>query len=85
MRERGKSKSHGFRTELEADEDGWRAFCPPWENIGASTRGQTQEEALQNIQEVLAMILEEFKEDGQPVPLSDQVTVSAGASVIVNL
>ena len=71
--------------ELEPDDDGWRAFCPPWENIGASTWGQTQEEALRNIEEVLAMIIEEFNEGGQPVPLSDKVTVLAGASVAVNL
>lgn len=80
-----KVKSYVFQIELEPDDDGWRAFCPHWENIGASTWGQTQEEALQNIQEVLTMIIEEFNEDGQQVPLNDQVTVSAGASVTVNL
>ena len=83
--ERRKVKSYVFQIELEPDDDGWRAFCPPWENIGASTWGQTQEEALRNIEEVLAMIIEEFNEGGQPVPLSDKVTVLAGASVAVNL
>ncbi|PKB64141.1 MAG: hypothetical protein BZY80_03655 [SAR202 cluster bacterium Io17-Chloro-G2] len=78
-------KSYVFQIELEPDEDGWRAFCPPLESIGASTWGQTQEEALHNIQEVLAMTIEEFSEDRRPVPLSDQVTVSAGAIVTVNL
>ena len=81
----GDVKSYVFQIELESDEDGWRAFCPPLENIGASTWGQTQEEALHNIQEVLSMIVEEFNEEGQPVPLSDEVTVSARASVTVNL
>lgn len=78
-------KSYVFQIELEPDEDGWRAFYPSWENIGASTWGQTQEEALHNVQEVLTMIIEEFNADGQPVPLNGPVTVSAGASVTVNL
>jgi len=52
-------KSYLFKVELEPDEEGWRAFYPPLEEIGASTWGETQEEALKNIQEVLSMILEE--------------------------
>ena len=78
-------KTYVFQIELEPDEDGLRAFCTPWEKIGASTWGQTQEEALHNIQEVLTLIFEEFNEDGQPVPLSAEVAVSAGASVSINL
>ena len=57
-------KSYLFKVELEPDEEGWRAFYPPLEEIGASTWGETQEDALKNIQEVLAMILEESKQDG---------------------
>ncbi len=56
-------KSYVFRVELEPDEEGWRAFYPPLEDIGASTWGQTQEEASKNIHEVVAMILEEVEED----------------------
>ena len=52
-----------FRVGLEPDEEGWRTFYSPWEDIGASTWGLTQEEALKNIQEVLEMIVEEFAED----------------------
>jgi hypothetical protein len=39
-------KSYVFRVELEPDEEGWRALYPPLEDIGASTWGQTQEEAI---------------------------------------
>ena len=85
LHERRKVKSYVFQIELEPDDDGWRAFCPPWENIGASTWSRTQEQALQNVQEVLTMIIEEFNEDGHEVPLSAEVTVSARASVTVNL
>jgi predicted RNase H-like HicB family nuclease len=53
-------KTYIFNVSLEPDEDGWRAFYPPLESIGASTWGKTQEEALQHIHEVLAMIIEEF-------------------------
>ncbi|MCH8309942.1 MAG: hypothetical protein IIB17_05515 [Chloroflexi bacterium] len=56
-------KSYVFKVGLEPDEEGWRAFYSPWEEIGASTWGLTQEEALKNIQEVLGMIVEEFAEE----------------------
>jgi len=78
-------KTYVFRVELEPDEEGWRAFYPPLENIGASTWGETQEEALKNIQEVLSMIVEEFTEEGEPVPVTEQMTVSEGALVTVSL
>ncbi|MBI2934258.1 MAG: type II toxin-antitoxin system HicB family antitoxin [Chloroflexi bacterium] len=34
---------------------------------GAATWGYTREEALKNIQEVAAMIVEELQEDKQPI------------------
>lgn len=78
-------KSYVFRVELEPDEEGWRALYPPLEDIGASTWGQTQEEAIKNIQEVLSMILEESEEDGQPIPVTERMIVSEGALVAVAL
>lgn len=60
-----------FNVSLEQDGDGWCAFYAPLEHIGASTWGDTQEEALQHIQEVLAMIVEEFAAEG-PKPYSPQ-------------
>jgi hypothetical protein len=39
-------KTYVFKVEVEPDEDGWRAFYPPLEEIGASTWGYTKEEAL---------------------------------------
>ena len=59
-------KTYVFHVELEADEEGWRAFYAPLEKIGASTWGYTQEEALKNIEEVLGMLLEGLEERGQP-------------------
>ena len=78
-------KTYGFKVDIEPDEEGWRAFYPPWEEIGASTWGKTKEEALKNIQEVLSMILEEFEEEGKTVPATERMTISEEALVTVNL
>ena len=78
-------KSYVFRVELESDENGWRAFYLPWEEIGASTWGDTQEQALKNIQEVLSMIIEEYTEDGEALPGIEEVSISDEAQVAVNL
>jgi len=78
-------KTYIFRIELEADEEGWRAFYPPLENVGASTWGNTPDDALKNIQEVLSMILEERADANEPVPVDDGVSVSEGALVAVTL
>ena len=58
-------KTYVFPVTLESDEEGWRAFSPRLESMGASTWGETQEEALKNIREVLAVMLEEFLEEGK--------------------
>jgi predicted RNase H-like HicB family nuclease len=81
----GKVKTYIFKVELEPDEEGWRAFYPAWEEIGASTWGRTRNEALKNIQEVLAMVIEEFVEDRESIPIADKMTVSEGAAVTVTL
>ena len=78
-------KSYIFQIELEPDAEGWRAFYPPLEEIGASTWGTTQEEALANIKDVLEMIVEEFNEQNESIPASNRMTVSDGAAVTVNL
>ncbi len=78
-------KSYIFQIELEPDAEGWRAFYAPLEEIGASTWGTTQEEALTNIKEVLEMIVEEYNEQNQSIPASNKMTVSDGAAVTVNL
>ena len=61
-------KTYTFRVVLEPDEEGWHVFFPPWASIGASTWGYTKEGALYYIKEVLEMIIEEFEEEGAPLP-----------------
>ena len=55
------------------------------EEVGASTWGDSQEDALENIQEVLSMIFEEFNDQNRSVPGNQRMTVTDGAAVIVNL
>ena len=72
----GRMKTYIFRILLEKDRwpdepesaAVWRAHIPVLEAQGASTWGATKEEALRNIHEVLEMILEEFIEEGRPIP-----------------
>ncbi len=46
---------------IEQDEDKWHAYCPMLEEKGASTYGNTLDEAFKNIKEVLYMTLENMK------------------------
>lgn len=80
-------KTYVFKVELESDEEGWRAFYSPWENMGASTWGKTKEEAIKNIQEVLEMIVEEFIEEGKAIPEEpkDEVQVFSEPRVAVSI
>jgi predicted RNase H-like HicB family nuclease len=60
--------TYTFRIVVEPDEDRWRAHAPALEAQGASTWGDTREEALTNIREVLEMIVGELAEEGSSVP-----------------
>ena len=64
-------KTYTCRVVLEPDEEGWHIYFPPWASIGASTWGYTKDEALFYIKEVLEMIIEEFEEEGIPLPLTE--------------
>lgn len=66
-------KIYSFKVVVEPDEDAtgnpaWYAYCPALESIGGATSGRTREEALKNINEVVHMIVQEFIEDGRPLP-----------------
>ena len=78
-------KTYVFRVELEPDEEGWRAFYPPLEELGASTWGESQEAALKHIQEVLTMIVEERIEAKEPIQEQESFTVADGPLVSVTV
>lgn len=61
-------QTYTFNVVVEPDEDRWHAYCPALRKYGASTWGQTHEEAYRHIQEVVEMIVEELREDGLPIP-----------------
>jgi predicted RNase H-like HicB family nuclease len=66
-------KTYNFKIVVEPDEDAdgnpaWYAYCPALESVGAATSGRTPEEALNRINEVVRMIVQEFVEYGKPLP-----------------
>jgi predicted RNase H-like HicB family nuclease len=66
-------KTYSFKVVVEPDEDAqgnsaWHAYCPALESLGAATSGRTREEALSNINEVVHLIVQEFVEEGKPLP-----------------
>jgi predicted RNase H-like HicB family nuclease len=66
-------KTYNFKVVVEPDEDAqgdpaWYAYCPALESAGAATSGRTREEALNRINEVVHVIVQEFVEEGRPLP-----------------
>lgn len=66
-------KSYTFKILIEEDtfpdgSIGYFVSVPALEHLGAATQGKTPKAALQNIQEVLHLILEELHEEGRPIP-----------------
>ena len=80
-------KTYVFRVVVEPDDDRWSAYCPALEKYGAATWGNTQEEALQHIKEVIEMVVAELVEDGDPIPEEpkDDVSVSSVPQVAVTV
>ena len=82
----GRVKTYVFRVVVEPDESRWAAYCPSLVKQGASTWGDTREEALRNIQEVLQMTLESMVQHGESVPEdATDVQVYAEPRVAVTL
>jgi predicted RNase H-like HicB family nuclease len=66
-------KNYAFKVVVEDDEyeDGrpaFQAYCPALEFVGASTSGDTREEAVKDIQGVLRLIVDELTEEGNEIP-----------------
>ena len=80
-------KTYTFKVVVEPDEGGFHAYCPPLRRYGAVTQGDTQEEALKNINEVVQMIVDELREDGIPLPdaSDNDVEVFEGTRVAVTV
>ncbi len=78
-------KSYVFRVVVEPDEDRWFAYCPLLQKQGGATWGDTREEALRNLQEVLQMVVASMWEHGEEIleAPTDEVTVLPNPSVAV--
>ena len=63
---------------IEPDDDGWLAYRPAIP--GCYAPGDTPDEALQELQIVFEMILEEYADEGRPLPPDIEVEVSAAKS-----
>ena len=61
-----------FPIIVEKDSDGYFAFCP---NIqGCYTHGDTYEEVLENIKDVIKLLLEEMNEAGNKLPETQNIS-----------
>ncbi|MDA1193389.1 MAG: type II toxin-antitoxin system HicB family antitoxin [Candidatus Poribacteria bacterium] len=80
-------QTYTFRVFVEPVEDQWHAYCPALKKHGAVTCGDTREQALRHIQEVVEMIVEELIEEGVPIPDAppDEVTISPESRVVVTV
>ena len=76
-------KTYIFPITLEQADNAWHVFVPGLESRGAVTWGETRDEALRNIQEVMQMIVEEYLEEDEALP--PMVTVTDQPSVAVSV
>jgi predicted RNase H-like HicB family nuclease len=69
------SNRRRFAVVLEPEEDdGYSVHCPALP--GCVSQGDTREEALENIQEAILLILGVMDEDGTPVPVETPEVIS---------
>ncbi|MFQ6029744.1 MAG: type II toxin-antitoxin system HicB family antitoxin [Dehalococcoidia bacterium] len=68
-------KTYVFRVVVEPDEDRWVAYAPALKDRGGATWGNTQEEALKNIQEVIQMTVESMVQHGEQMPDDSAIDV----------
>jgi len=66
-------KTYNFKVVVETDVDAeghsaWFAYCPALESVGGATSGRTKEEALNKINEVVRMIVQEFIDERTALP-----------------
>ena len=86
-------KTYNFRIVIEPDEDfdgkpsGFHAYAPVLQKKGASTWGETEAEAMKNIEEALRLVLDSMREHGEPIPEepADDVDVTVEPRVAITV
>lgn len=58
-----------FRVVVESGDGRWHARCPSLEAEGAAAWGDTRDEALEQIRELLAIIAAELRQQSKPLPI----------------
>lgn len=62
-------KTYVFPVQLQQEADGrWSSWCDALP--GCASWGQTEEEALRNIQEAIQLYIESLNAHGEPIPTS---------------
>lgn len=59
--------TYTFIAVVEPDEDRWYAYCPALVRRGGTTWGETREEALANLEQVVKMVVASMVEHGEPI------------------
>jgi predicted RNase H-like HicB family nuclease len=80
--------TYTFKVVVEPDENRWHAYCPALADRGAATWGNTPEQAVSNLQEVVQLVVESLVEHGEPIASSessDMVRVSPEPLVAVTV
>ena len=78
--------TYTFKVVVEPDEDRWHAYAPALESQGAATWGETREEALRHIEEVVRLVVESMVEHGEPLPApAEEVQISKEPLVAVTV
>ncbi len=68
-------KTYVFRIVVEPDEDRWAAYSPALKVMGGATWGNTREEALDNIRQVLQLTVESMMKHGESIPEEPETDV----------
>lgn len=67
-----KKSKHVFQVLIEQDETGYFvAECPALK--ACYTQGKTYEEVIENIKDVIALCLEEFRKKGKRIPRQPEI------------
>ncbi len=69
------AKVYNFPVVIEQDKDGFFAFCPQLQ--GCYAQGDTYDEALSNIKEVIELHLEDRKEDHEELSLPNSISLTS--------
>ncbi len=73
-RKTNKRKTERFRFPviIEKDRSGYFAACPALQ--GCYTQGNSYEEALHNIEEAISLHVEDRIENGEQIPISEEIS-----------